>query len=126
MQSKGFLLFLGAVAILGTLSTLWLPHWSGSLYVLIVVGYLFRGGWAYSLSAGGVMALIWLVAALSWDIPNQGLLAEKVAALFGVSRPVLWVITAVIGFLLGSVGIAIGQALGHLLPQKPPRTRGRR
>lgn len=126
MQSKGFLLFLVSVAILGTIATLWLPHWSGSLYVLIIVGYFFQGGWLYSFSAGGIMALVWLITALSWDIPNHGILAERVAALFGVSRPLLWLITSLIGFILGSLGVAFGQALARLLPQKPPRLNGGR
>ncbi|MCX8112366.1 MAG: hypothetical protein N3E49_04105 [Bacteroidia bacterium] len=123
MQSKGFLLFLASVAVLSTAATIWLPHWSGSLYVLVVVGYLFRGGWRHSLAAGIVVALVWLVAALSWDLPNEGLLSEKVAKLFGVSRSALWLITSLIGFILGFLGIALGQVLAQILPQKPIRLR---
>ncbi|MCS6790053.1 MAG: hypothetical protein NZ580_03645 [Bacteroidia bacterium] len=107
------------------MASLWLPHWSGSLYVLIVMGYLFPTfRWRGAVAGGIIMALIWLILALAWDIPNQGLLAEKIAALFSVSRPVLWLMTTLIGFLLGSVGIAIGQALYAILPQKPPKLRG--
>lgn len=126
MQSKGFLIFLGAVLLLGAMATIWLPHWSGSLYVLAAVGYFFRGrGW-WALAAGLALGSLWLGLALLWDLPNQGLLAQRVATLFGVSRLALWGITALIGFLLGAVGVALGQALARLLPQKPPRTRERR
>ncbi|MCS6894967.1 MAG: hypothetical protein NZZ60_02305 [Bacteroidia bacterium] len=115
-----------SVALLGTMATLWLPHWSGSLYVLVALGYLFQGRWLYSLSAGGVMALIWLIMALSWDIPNERLLSHRVAELFGVSPSILWLITAIVGFLLGTVGVSLGQALRGVLPQKPPRLYERR
>lgn len=126
MQSKGFLFFLGAVLLLGTIATVWLPHWSGSLYVLAALGYFFRGrGW-WALGAGLTLGCVWLGLALLWDLPNQGLLAQRVAALFGVSRPVLWAITALIGFVLGAVGVALGQALARILPQRPPQFRERR
>jgi hypothetical protein len=125
MQSKGFLLFLGVVAVLGSAATFWLPHWSGSLYVLVIVGYFFRGrgGWVWA--GGAVMAVVWLLAALLQDLPNEGLLSGRIATLMGTSRPVLWGLTAGIGFILGVVGIAVGQALTRLLPQKPPRLRER-
>ncbi|MDW8088605.1 MAG: hypothetical protein RMJ49_02495 [Bacteroidia bacterium] len=119
-QSKNFLLFLGGVALLGTLSSLWLPHWSGSLYVLAVLGYFWQGNWRHVIGAGSVMAVVWLGLALSWDLPNEGLLAERVGRLFGLPRWGLWSLTAFLGFLLGSSGIGLGQALCHLLPQKPP------
>ncbi|GIV25886.1 MAG: hypothetical protein KatS3mg026_1578 [Bacteroidia bacterium] len=123
MQSKGFLLFLGTVALLGTLATVYLPHWSGSLYVLVVVGYFFRGGRGWPWAAGLLMGLLWIALALRWDLPNQGMLAGRVAQLLGTSRPILWLITGLIGFLLGLIGVALGQALAHLLPQTPPRLR---
>ncbi|MCX7605869.1 MAG: hypothetical protein N2170_01215 [Bacteroidia bacterium] len=126
MQSKGFLFFLGAVVVLGTVATVWLPHWSGSLYVLVVVGYLFQARRLWPLLGGAVLGLIWLGLALIADIPNQGILSNRIATLFGVSRVGLWLVTALIGFLLGSVGIALGGALARLLPQKPPRLRGSR
>ncbi|MCS7296865.1 MAG: hypothetical protein RMK19_01485 [Bacteroidia bacterium] len=126
VQSKDFLLFLGSVAVLGTLATIWLPHWSGSLYVLIIVGYFFRGGWRYALAGGLVMAGVWLAAALFYDLPNEGVLASRVGMLFGMSRAGLWGLTALVGFILGSLGIAVGQTLAHLLPQRPPRWRERR
>ncbi|MCS7188182.1 MAG: hypothetical protein RMJ66_04225 [Bacteroidia bacterium] len=126
MQSKSFLLFILAVAVLGTASTLWLPHWSGSMYVLMIVGYFFRGRFLWTLAAGGLLAIIWLLAALSWDIPNQGLLANRVGTLFGISRGGTWLITAGIGFILGFLGTAVGQALAKVLPQKPPRWSERR
>ncbi|MEN3040666.1 MAG: hypothetical protein ABDH66_03895 [Bacteroidia bacterium] len=126
MQSKYFLLFVISVAILGLMATLWLPHWSGSLYLLIVIGYLFRATWLHILSAGGVIALVWVIVALSWDLPNDRILSQRVAELFGVSPPILWLITAMIGFLLGLVGTGLGRALRDILPQKPPRWHERR
>nr|BAL57853.1 hypothetical protein HGMM_F52E02C36 [uncultured Bacteroidetes bacterium] len=125
MQSKDILIFLGAVALLGGMATAWLPHWSGSLYVVAVLGYFFRGGWKYVVVGGGMMALVWLVGALVWDLPNEGLLSSRVATLFGTSRVGLWTLTALLGFVVGSVGIGLGQALARLLPSRPPTLRRR-
>lgn len=91
--------------------------------MLVIVGYFFRGGKGRPLAAGLLLGLVWVILALGWDLPNQGILARRVAELLGLYRPILWFITGILGFLLGVVGVALGQALAHLLPQTPPRLR---
>lgn len=118
MQSKGFWIFLGVVGGLTAVSGWFLPHWSGVLYVLIVVGYLFvPSGWQ-SVAGGLVSGLVWLAVSLAKGLPNEGLLSGKIAALLGVGEPIVYLLTAFIGFLLGWIGLLGGRLLRQVLPQK--------
>ncbi len=123
MQSKGFWLFLGVVGILTGLSGWLLPHWSGALYVMIVVGYLFNVSMGWSLAGGGMSGLIWLLLALVKGLANEGLLSGKIAALLGVGPPVVYLLTGLIGFLLGWVGLLGGRILRQVLPQMGQKKR---
>ncbi len=117
MQSKGFWIFLGVVGILTGLSGWFLPHWSGALYVMIVVGYLFNvSGW-WSVAGGAVSGLVWLLLSLVKGLANEGLLSSKIAALLSIGAPVVYLITGIIGFLLGWVGLLGGRLLRQVLPQ---------
>lgn len=121
MQSKGIWLFLGVIAFLTWLSGQFLPHWSGVLYVLVLVGYLFRPSWSRALAGGLASALVWVVLAAMRDASNAGILSARIGAMMGVVPSLLWVITGGIGFLLGWLGLSLGKALSQILPQKPPR-----
>jgi len=123
MQSKGFWLFLGVVGILTGLSGWLLPHWSGALYVMIVVGYLFNVSMGWSLAGGGMSGLIWLLLALVKGLANEGLLSGKIAALLGVGPPVVYLLTGLIGFLLGWAGLLGGRILRQVLPQMGQKKR---
>jgi len=128
MQSKGFWIFAGIVGILTAVSGWLLPHWSGVLYVLIVVGYLFEPSAWQSIAGGLVSGLVWLAVSLAKGLSNEGLLSSKIAALFGVGEPVVYLLTALIGFLLGWIGLLGGRLLRQVLPQKrqsTPRRHGR-
>jgi len=126
MQSKGFWIFIGVVGILTWLSGWFLPHWSGSLYVLIVVGYLFGVSGRWALVGGVVSGLIWVAMALAKGFANEGILSRKIAALFGVGEPMIYGLTGLVGFLIGWLGLLGGRVLRQVLPQKSmPRRRGR-
>ncbi len=126
MQSKGFWIFLGAVGILTGLSGWLLPHWSGALYVMIVLGYLFNVSMRWSLAGGGISGLVWLLVSLAKGVANEGLLSSKVAVLLGVGHPVVYLITGVMGFLLGWIGLLGGRVLRQILPQMAHSNRRRR
>lgn len=126
MQSKGFWIFLGAVGILTGLSGWLLPHWSGVLYVMIVLGYLFDVSMRWSLAGGVISGLVWFFVSLVKGMANEGLLSGKIAALFGVGQPVVYFITGVIGFLLGWIGLLGGRILRQILPQMGQSNRRRR
>jgi len=67
---------------------------------------------------GGVVSgLVWLGLSLVKGIANEGLLSHKVAALFGVGEPVVYLLTGLIGFLLGWAGLFGGRLLRQVLPQ---------
>jgi hypothetical protein len=117
MQSKGFWIFLGVVGILTGLSGWLLPHWSGVLYVMVVVGYFWEVSGVWSVMGGVVSGLVWLGLSLVKGIANEGLLSHKVAALFGVGEPVVYLLTGLIGFLLGWAGLFGGRLLRQVLPQ---------
>jgi len=126
MQSKGFWIFLGAVGILTALSGWLLPHWSGVLYVMIVLGYLFNVSVGWSVAGGGISGLVWFLLGVVRGVANEGLLSGKIAALLGVGQPVVYLITGLIGFLLGWIGLLGGRVLRQILPQMGHSNRRRR
>ena len=94
--------------------------------MMIVLGYLFNVSVVWSLAGGGISGLVWLLLSLVKGIANEGLLSGKVAALFGVGQPVVYLITGIIGFLLGWIGLLGGRVLRQVLPQMGHSKRRRR
>ncbi len=101
-----FILFWGAASYLG------LPWWNTALAGLLAA-WLFRlsprSGFTIGFVAG---SLLWLSAALVEHIPNGGILAARVGALFKGLKP--WQLLAFTGFLGGLLGAAGGLLGGQL------------
>ncbi len=67
--------------------------------------------------------LVWLLLALVKGLANDGLLSGKIGALLGVGPPVLYLLTGLIGFLLGWLGLFGGRLLRQVLPQMGQKKR---
>jgi hypothetical protein len=108
--------FLAALALTVLLSWalgLWLPFWSLSLAALIV-GFITRpsGWWAFlaGLLAG---ALLW--GGMAWwaDAANDQILSTRVGLLFGADGSAMLLLTALVGGMLGGLGVLVGDRIRH-------------
>lgn len=104
-----FLIQLLVIVILASVFELVLPWWS-----IALAGFL--GGWVFrtrfNFVAGFLaIAILWAAMALIIDISAGAPLTDRVAAIFSVPKPVLFVLTAGIGGLVGGFAAAAGAAL---------------
>jgi hypothetical protein len=108
-----FLAALALTVLLSWLLGLWLPFWSLSLAAL-VVGFITRpsGRWAFmaGLLAG---ALLW--GGLAWwaDAANGQILSTRVGAIFSTDGGTMVLITALVGGILGGLGVLVGDRIRH-------------
>lgn len=97
------------IVILASFLELLLPWWSVAV-AAFVGGLIFRSG--QNFIAGFLsIALLWLVTAIVIDTSSAAPLAERVARIFTVDKLVLFVITTIIGGLIGGFAATAGSAL---------------
>lgn len=112
-----FLLKVAIIAVAGMLLAIFLP-W----YIVAAVAFLtgiFMGTKPGNNFAAGFLgvALPWFIIALWNDVANAGILSEKIALLFSQSldislgRPVLYLLTVLIGGLIGGLSCLSGAML---------------
>ncbi len=105
---RSFLMALAAVFMVCLVGQWLLPWWAtGGLAMLTALWIKIKPGlsfWAGFLA----VALLWggYAAWLSWA--NEGILAARMGALFGLSGGLLLLVTALIGGLLGGLGALTG------------------
>lgn len=104
-----FSLQLITIAILALVFELLLPWWSIAIAA-------FLGGIAfnsrYNFLAGFLaVGLLWLLFALMMDLTATAPLAERVSKILFVNKPVLMLITSLIGGLVGGFAAIAGGAL---------------
>lgn len=97
------------IVILASILELVLPWWSIAI-AAFVGGFLFRSG--ANFFAGFIaIGLLWLVTSLVIDMTSASTLTERVATIFTVNKPLLFVIAAVIGALVGGFAAMAGASL---------------
>ena len=104
-----FLLQTLTILLLALVLELILPWWTIAIAAFI-------GGAAFNsrsnFGAGFLaIALLWIIHALIIDTSAAAPLAERVAGVFKLSKPLLYVVTGVIGGLVGGFASMAGSAL---------------
>lgn len=103
-----------AVALTTLLLQSFLPWWSMAVGATLVGAGFARKGWVSFLSGFLGVAIVWLVAALIFDRANASLLSAKVAQLFPTKTvPLLFLLTALVGGLVGGFASLTGSLLTH-------------
>lgn len=97
------------IAIVAYLLELFLPWWTLAIAAFI-------GGWVFNTRANFAagflaIALLWTVTALLIDSSAAAPLTDRVATIFSISKPLLFVITALIGGLVGGFAAMAGSTL---------------
>jgi hypothetical protein len=104
-----FLIQFIAILIVAFLLELFMPWWCIAIAA-------FAGGYALKSKANfaaGLLGigLLWLMKALLLDIASSAPLTERVAAIFSMNKPLLMLVTALIGGLVGGFAAMAGAAL---------------
>jgi hypothetical protein len=104
-----FLIQLIVIIILASILELFLPWWSIT-FAAFFGGWLFRTNLNFVAGFLGV-ALLWTITSLIIDMSAAAPLSERVATTFFLPKPFLFVVTAVIGGLVGGFAAMAGSAL---------------
>jgi hypothetical protein len=104
-----FLIQVLIITILASLLELVLPWWSVAI-AAFAGGYFFRTG-ANFFAGLLAISLLWLITSLFIDLSAGAPLTERVAAIFNLSKPLLFFLTCVIGGLVGGFAAMTGSAL---------------
>ena len=109
-----FLIQILVILIISSLLQFFLPWWSMAVGTF-AVGYAFANSGLKSFFAGFIgIALLWFALAFYIDSATQSLLTEKVARLFPTRTvPLLFVLTSVIGGLVGGLASLTGSILSY-------------
>jgi hypothetical protein len=97
------------ITILASVLELLLPWWSIAI-AAFVGGYAFRTN-ANFLAGLLSIGLLWLFTSFIIDLSSATTLTEKVAMIFSVSKPVLFLLTSLVGGLVGGFAAMSGSAL---------------
>jgi hypothetical protein len=104
-----FFLQVLTILLLALVLELMLPWWTIAIAAFIG-GAVFNS--RSNFGAGFLaIALLWIVHALIIDTSAAAPLAERVAGIFKLSKPLLFVVTGVIGGLVGGFASMAGSAL---------------
>lgn len=104
-----FLLQIVIISLLAFVAELFLDWWSVAIAAGIG-GYFFKSK-ANFFSGFLAIALLWIVIAWKIDHASPSHLAEKVAAIFKTTKPILITLTGVLGGLVGGMGALTGSLL---------------
>lgn len=104
-----FITQLIAIALISFALELTMPWWSIAI-AAFGCGYLFRSRQNFLAGFLGI-ALLWSVKALLLNQASESILTEGVAKIFSLNKPLLFLVTAVIGGLVGGFAATAGSAL---------------
>jgi len=101
---KRLLISIIVIAILAGIAEYFFAWWALAVVAFVVVmASGLRGGRAFLAGFGGV-ALLWLVVSLVKDIRNEHILSSRMAELFSLPHPVLFLlVAAIVGGLVGGL-----------------------
>ncbi|MDO9551425.1 hypothetical protein [Rhodonellum sp.] len=117
-MAKFFLILLITALIVYFLGQ-FLPFWA--LMILIAGLSFFVGGNSGTSFLGGGIAFggVWLVMVLMISIQTNSGLPDKMAALMGLTNPqLLWLVTTILGFLLGGFSALTGNLFKKTIHSK--------
>ncbi len=104
-----FILQVFTIATLAYVSELFLPWWSVAIAAGII-GYFIKSN-ANFFAGFLAIGLLWLLMALQIDNASPSHLAEKIAMIFTVTKPILMIITSLLGGIVGGLGALTGSLL---------------
>jgi len=104
-----FLIQLIAISIAAFVLELLMPWWCIAIPAF-AAGYALKSQANFLAGLLGI-ALLWLIKALMLDASASAPLAERVAAIFSLSKPLLIVATTFIGGLVGGFAAMTGASL---------------
>ena len=109
-----FLIQTVAIAFIGGLLQYFFPWWSMAIGAF-AIGFMFASSGWKSFFAGLLgVGLLWFAMALYLDQASQSILSEKVGRLFPTKNvPLLMLITALIGGLVGGFASLTGSVLTY-------------
>jgi hypothetical protein len=104
-----FIIQVLVITILASIMELFLPWWSIALAAFI-------GGWIFKTNLNFIagflsIALLWTITSAIIDFSAGAPLTERVANIFSLPKPLLFVVTATIGGLVGGFAAMAGSAL---------------
>lgn len=105
---KFIIQFIG-IALAAFILELFMPWWCIAI-AASAGGYALKSKSNFLAGFLGI-ALLWLIKAWMLDATSAAPLAERVAAIFSLNKPLLMVITAFIGGLVGGFAAMAGAAL---------------
>jgi threonine/homoserine/homoserine lactone efflux protein len=120
-----FILFTFLTALLVIVSNPFLPYWAVMILIVILSALIGNKG-ASSFFAGGLgMSLAWVGQSIYVSAMSGSQLPEKMGELMGLgSDMALFVLTGILGFLLGAFSALSGSLLRKLLKRKPDNIYG--
>ena len=99
-----FLLAILLIAAGAALAEYFLPWWTLAVVAFLVASFIVMHPGKAFLAGFLAIALLWAGWALWWDVPNQHILSGRMARLFQLPVPALFlVVTALVGGLLGGL-----------------------
>lgn len=104
-----FLLQLIVIAVLAFILELILPWWSIALAAF--AGGILLASRANFLAGFLGIGLLWLLYALLMDVSSTAPLTERISKILFINKPLLFLITVIIGGLVGGFGAMAGSAL---------------
>jgi len=107
---RDFIIQVIIVALLGYLLELFFPWWSIAIAAGLG-GTFLRSGANFWAGFSGI-GILWLTTALLIDFTSPSELASKVAGIFMMNRPILLIITTLIGALVGGLACYTGSLIG--------------
>ena len=109
-----FLIQLVAISIAAFVLELFMPWWCIAI-AAFAAGYALKSKANFLAGLFGI-ALLWLIKAWMLDASASAPLTERVAAIFSLSKPLLMVVTSLIGGLVGGLAAMSGAALKRVKP----------
>lgn len=104
-----FLIQFIAIAVVAYILELFMPWWCIAI-VAFAAGFALKSNANFLAGLLGI-GLLWFIQAWLLDFTGSAPLAERVAAIFSLSQPLLLLVTSLIGGLVGGFAAMSGAAL---------------
>jgi len=98
-----------AIVIAAFILELFMPWWSIAI-AAFAAGFALKSNANFLAGFLGI-AILWLTKALVMDVSSAAPLAERVAGIFSLNKPLLMLVTSLIGGLVGGFAAMAGASL---------------